>query len=755
MRFLRWITIAGLLLISTWAQATIYSSPMLNEANGLVEISPLQAKKIAQQYLSERYLADKLDKHPATVSRDEADSRTRTPGSSVDALMILAQALDKLGDYEQAQLTLRDAKILTQQYQLPYLLLDVQILSTRLAWQNNGDAQAAREQLHQISEQYQVIANADQIAKGIDYKMTLLRAEIASKANDIELADKLFAQAKPYLDTLQTEKPIIEYHLTLGEHHLNHERYNLALSELLVAYWSAIENDSGVLLAKANTLLGKLFFNRQVLDKALDHFSQAADFYGRYEQSPDLPIVLKQMGDIYYQQGKYNLALVHYFNVIDHKNNHASLSDDIEIRINLAATYLQLYNYPIAEQYLTNAEEMLNVTSIPRLNGHAALLHSGLAYYQNIDQDIVRYAEKALQIGESIQDDYLQEQAYRLLSLGYERTGSATKALESFRKSQILAQKRQNKLNQISEDAFRQQREFIEQTLHLVGQEKQLQQTENQLSQLRKIAISLLAISIVFFMILLRRGYLLQGYQDEVQELHDTLFTHPRSRLNNLRMLNAKLPSSLEDSNRNYEQWQLGELIQQPLNDRLRFALIDIPFMRNMYLQNGYTAGLELERALGKFLRGKIKEPNRLYHFSDASLLYIEKSGEQRSEPDTLFNQIQSWLDEFEPERKINRIIRVGMTDYPFLPRAYTAINDKELLDILLMATHIARELSLSENLSHWIYLKAIDNAPAASFASENIRLSCKQAINQGLIKVHSSYKNEDNIKKLLKDGQI
>ena len=35
--------------------------------------------------------------------------------------------------------------------------------------------------------------------------------------------------------------------------------------------------------------------------------------------------------------------------------------------------------------------------------------------------------------------------------------------------------------------------------------------------------------------------------------------------------------------------------------------------------------------------------------------------------------------------------------DYPFYPAAYTAINDKELLDILLMATHIARELSCSE----------------------------------------------------------
>ncbi len=80
-------------------------------------------------------------------------------------------------------------------------------------------------------------------------------------------------------------------------------------------------------------------------------------------------------------------------------------------------------------------------------------------------------------------------------------------------------------------------------------------------------------------------------------------------------MLNAKLPSSLENSNRNYDQWQLGELIRQPLHDRLRFVLIDNPFMRNMYLQNGYTSGLELERAFGKFLKTKIKEPDRLYHF--------------------------------------------------------------------------------------------------------------------------------------------
>jgi hypothetical protein len=142
-----------------------------------------------------------------------------------------------------------------------------------------------------------------------------------------------------------------------------------------------------------------------------------------------------------------------------------------------------------------------------------------------------------------------------------------------------------------------------------------------------------------------------------------------------------------------------------------------------------------------------------LYHFSDANLLYIEPCPDRERPPEDLFNKVQAWIQEFQPERRLNRIIRMGIADYPFLPRAYTAINDKELLDILLMAASVARDLSIKENSSHWVYLRAIDNAPAASFASNNIRKSCKHAINQGLIKVHSSYKNEENIKKLLKDG--
>ncbi|WP_165310560.1 tetratricopeptide repeat protein [Vibrio ziniensis] len=755
MGFIRWKHWFSLALFScsVFSQAAPYSSPTLNEAESLIEISPQQAKDLTSEYLTARKMAEKTEQNPSTVARDETDSRLRTPASTVDAMKIFAQAEFNLGYPIAAFRLLDEAYNTTREFNLPYLQLEIQLLQIRLHWLDSNDVNAAREKLRDITQQYESIRTRELPARGIGYKIKLLRAEVASKADDVELANKLFADLKDDLELLQSDNTKIEYHIIVGSHYLNHERYNLALSELLIAYWGSIESNSSALLAKTNTLLAQLFFERRVLDKALVHLSQAADFYDNYEKSPKLAIVLKRMGDVYFDLGKYNLALVHYFNVIDHENNNNNIESVIETRLNLAATYIHLYNYPLAEQYLQRAEELLQYANIPRLKGKAALLNAGLAYYQRRSEKVILDAQQALEISQSIANQDIEQQAYRLLSQGYEQIGQYSRALEAMKHSNVLERLHQEKLNQISEDAFRQQKEFVEQTLHLVGQEKELKETKRQYSKLQKLTFTLFIVAGGLFLLVLRRSYIIQTQNEEIEELNTNLFTHSRSRLRNLRMLNAKLPKSLQRSSQNFELWSVGELIHEPLNDRLRFAMIDVPFLRNMYLQHGYTAGLELERAFGEYLKSKIDEPTRLYHFSDSNLLYIEPSIDRDSPPEDMFEKVQQWIREFQPERKLNRIIRMGIADYPFLPRAYTAINDKELLDILLMATSAARDLSMKENCSHWVYLKAIDNAPAASFASSNMRKSCKHAINQGLIKVHSSHNNEESIKKILKDG--
>ncbi|WP_135444158.1 tetratricopeptide repeat protein [Vibrio tasmaniensis] len=751
---MRWLYVVSLFILSlsTSVNASVYSSALLNEANNLVEIEPSQAKRMANSYLTLRILSDQREKSPSAISREEADSSIRTPNSSIDAYKILAKAEFNLGNIRIAIQHIDKASELAKTYKLEYLKLDLEILKVRLLWLTDRKSAQAESELKKIETSLESVNKTLRLTEGITYRLIMLKADISSYNNNVGEAEKLYQEAKTYLEQRHSEKVVIDYHITVGEFYLTHKEYNHALSELLYGYWKSVEGNLSSRLAKVNRLLAQLFFERQVLDKALEHLSQAADFYDNFESSPILAQVLKKMGDVYFNQGKYNLALVHFFNVLDHESTDRDIYQVIDIRLSLSATYLRLYNYPLAEQYLARALELLEYSDIPKLEGRAALLSAGLAYHLQESEDVIKHATRALEISRQVENTRLSQHSYHLLSLGYEQAGRPQQALANLKQYNILVSLEQQKLNRVGEDAFRQQKEFAEQTLHYAGQEQELEKYKLEHHKFQKISFALFLFSIVLFFFVLRRGYIIQTLVTEMDSLRTDLFTHSRSKLPNLRMLNAKLSNSLEQTSQNFEQWQLGELIHEPLNDRLRFVMIDLPFLRNMYTQNGYKAGLELEDAFGEFLKSKLEGPARVYHFSDANLLYIEPNADRDTSPEAMFRKIQSWINHFEPERNINRTVRMGIADYPFLPRAYTAINDQELLDVLLMSTNLAREISLKERSSQWVYLKAIDNAPAASLATGNIREACKHAINQGLIKIQSSHQNEDNIKKMLKD---
>ncbi|MCR9942925.1 tetratricopeptide repeat protein [Vibrio owensii] len=744
------------LLLAQPLHATILSSALLNEAQQLAEIDPVQAKQAAKNYLLQRELTERQDNgSPSSMSREETDRSIRTPSSTIEAHKIIAQADYTMGNIRSAINNLDEAERLASEYQLPYMNLDVQLMRNQMIWMYDKNYAAAEEKLDQIEKQIEEANPVLQRTDSVRYRLVMQRALLAANSGDSVNADRLYTKAKTMLEDNRSDLTLIDYHTAVGEFYLNDKKYNLALSELLYGYWQSIESDSGARLAKVNRLLARLFQERRVYDKAIEYLSQAADYYDSYPSSPILADVLEQMGDIYFYQGKFNLALVHYFNVLDHDSTSKNINRIIKIRLSLAATYLQLYNYALAEQYLDRSTDLLEYADLPQLEAKAALLQSGLAYHQNDSKNVIENAKRALDLIEKAPDDtgFIKQQSYRLLGLGYEQAGEYQLSLQAYKKYASLVRLEQKQLNQISEDAFRQQKEFAEQSIHHVGQAEKLAQVEMEHRKFQKISFALFITVLVMFLFIMRRGVINQRQTAEIEKLRNDLFTHSRSRLRNLRMLNVKLSRSLKKSSDTFEQWQMGELIHEPLNDRLRFVMIDLPFLRSMYVQHGYKAGLELERAFGEFLAERIQKPTRLYHFSDANLLYIEPNADRDASAEATFEKFQSWVDEFAAKHNVNRIIRMGISDYPFLPRAYTAINDEELLDLLLLATHIAREVSLKDKHSHWVFLKAIDNAPAASFATGDIRTACQHAINQGLIKIHSSYKNEDDIKKILKNG--
>ncbi|WP_051118449.1 tetratricopeptide repeat protein, partial [Vibrio campbellii] len=726
------------LLLAQPLHATILSSALLNEAQQLAEIEPSQAKQAAKNYLLQRELTERQENgSPSAMSREETDRSIRTPSSTIEAHKIIAQADYAMGNIRSAINNLDEAERLAKEYQLPYMNLDLQLMRNQMIWMYDKNYAAAEEKLDQIEKQIEEANPVLQRTDSVRYRLMMQRALLAANSGNSVNAERLYAKAKTMLEDNRSDLTLIDYHTAVGEFYLNNKKYNLALSELLYGYWQSIENDSGARLAKVNRLLARLFQERRVYDKAIEYLSQAADFYDSYPSSPILADVLEQMGDIYFYQGKFNLALVHYFNVLDHDSTSKNINRIIKIRLSLAATYLQLYNYALAEQYLDRARDLLEYADLPQLEAKAALLQSGLAYHQNDSKDVIINAKKALDLIEKAPDEtgFIKQQSYRLLGLGYEQAGEYQLSLQAYKKYTSLVRLEQKQLNQISEDAFRQQKEFAEQSIHYVGQAEKLIQVSMEHRKFQKISFALFIVVLVMFLFIMRRGVIMQRQATEIEKLRDDLFTHSRSRLRNLRMLNVKLSRSLKKSSDTFEQWQMGELIHEPLNDRLRFVMIDLPFLRSMYVQHGYKAGLELERAFGEFLAERIQKPTRLYHFSDANLLYIEPNADRDASAEETFNKFQTWVDEFAAKHDVNRIIRMGISDYPFLPRAYTAINDEELLDLLLLATHIAREVSLKDRHSHWVFLKAIDNAPAASFATGDIRTACQHAINQGLIK--------------------
>ncbi|USD65885.1 tetratricopeptide repeat protein [Vibrio sp. SCSIO 43136] len=740
-----------MVLLAPSTQAKLYTSPVLSEAAKLVEINPKQAQLIAEKYLSQRKLTENSAKGPSAIPREETDTTLRSPNSSIDAYHILAESHYLQGKPKLALRHIDTAIELADRHNLPFVRLETYILKAELLWRQTHDPEKADKLLDQVEDELEYLPAATQLGNSLYYELAMLRGEIDSTQGARDDAERQFMVAADYLVSMNSVETDIQYHLSVGQHYLRYRSYDNALTELLTSYWKAVEQETGLYLAQANYQLAQLFMQRQVLDKALEHLIGAADFYGKFDQSRILADVLKQMADIYFQQGKYNLALVHYFNVLDHEYFSRDMHDVIDLRLSIADTYMQLFNFPLAERYLDKAKNLVAYTELKPLKARAMLLTAELAIQQNHLENAVKNANQALEVGMELESNAIMRKAYLVLSNAFQKQSRFSEALAAMRQHSILAATQEKRINQINEDVLRQQKEIIEQSLHYKGLEEELTSSEQRARKFQKTSLALFAVSLLFVLITLRRGYVVDKYKKQVKSLTQDLYTHTRSGLQNLRMLNIKLPGSLKRSSDTFEQWQTGELINEPFSDRLRFAMFELPLLRYTYLEQGYKAGLSLEKEFGDYIKSRIQEPARLYHFSDAMFLYVEPNTDTEAKPQAMFDKICSWISDFEPERKISSKVRVGMADYPFLPRAYTAINDQELIDILLMSTHLARSLELGQNSeeSQWVYLRAIESAPAASFATDDIRLACKQAMNQGLIKAYSAPQNEEDLKKL------
>ena len=727
-------------MISFSTQAKIFTTPILAEANELLQTNPEQSLAITSRYLNQRRLSAPKETSRVHIN-DETDHSVRTPLSTVNALQILAKAHSLLNQPEEAMAAIKQAEVLSTEENLTFSQLESQLIHADIYWENLKNNARSLKMLDEIEKGIAASTNLmlDSQIKRLQYQSLMQRSVIESATDQESKAEKGFLKAKRYLINLDDPGELIHYQLVVGRHYFKHGHYDTALDRLLSGYWLAVENDDQAQTAVANYELAILFEQRKVFDKALEHATQAGEFFEHYDRSRPLAKTLELIASIYEQQGRFNLALVHYFNALDQENQLNSDIRSARLRLNIARVYLQLYNYPKSEQYLHHTRLIATQTGNEAIMAEAQILQGELELAEGNIEEAISNLQTGLIAASRIGNRDLQLEGENILSRAFEQQSDYYNALLSQRRYEQLFSTKQQAQVKSNVEVFKQQQRMLERALHLEELERQQFESSKALYKQKNVTIFLFCLSGVIFIVLMRRHKTAKQLQARLLRLRNDFYTHPRSGLRNLRMLTAKLPNSLQQSSANFEQWHLGEIINEPLSDRLRFALFEVPFLKHIYLKHGYQQGLELERQFGEYLNQQICEPARLYHFSDAMFLYIEPNSRLDSAPDQLANSLQQLVDRFLEGKHIDNRVRIGMAEYPFLPRAYTAINDHELLDILLMATNAAREISKEESGSQWVHLSAIDAAPAASFASDNIRRSCIQGIHNGLVKVQTS----------------
>ncbi len=725
--------------LSAWAK--FFSAPILNDAYQLLDTNPEQARSIAEQYLEQRQISPEQDPNRIHINND-SERTIRTPISTVEAFQIKALAnkrLDRNRESIESIESIKQAIALAKDFDLKSGYLESKLIYSSLWWNLTQDVDETNTILKEISVELDEYNKQIALNQKLYFGLALIHAEVESFQGNNSQAQQYYKQAMSHGSALNDPSSMIYYHISYGKYFLKNKQFDQALTELLSAYWQSIEADRSGQLATTNYLLGQLFFQRQVLDKALEHASQSAEFYGRYNNSEQLSNVLILIAQIHLKQGRFNLALVQYFNALDQEKEKNNVDKLISLRLDIANTYFLLYNYALSEHYLKQANNLNEYVNLPEQKACASLLQAKLYLVNNKTGLAVQQIQQAIKYSKKDNDLRLKLQSQKLLSKTYEKMGQYQLALKAQREYETLNSSIQAVQNEINEDVFRQQKSIIEQSLHYQGLEQQLKENHLQTRKIQKIAGFLLVLLTLISIYAFRQQQVNRFLKKRLHLLLNKYYTHPRSGLRNFRLLTERLPSSLQQSSSNIEQWHLGELINEPLSDRLRFTLFHVPMLQELYFTHGYQEGLSIEKEFGDYLSTVVTLPSRIYHFSDASFLYIEHKSDSTSSAQEMAETVQSWINNFKSKTMTDRTVNIGMVEYPFLPRAYTAINDRELIDILLMATNTACDISTEDSGSQWVHYRAIDNAPAASFASNNIISACKQAINQGLIKVMTS----------------
>ena len=733
---LRFFYALAFILFSTTATASLFNQLILpNELkrSQVVQYSqPYQCIQIIDEYLQ----IQKKDVISAVSRVSQIREKSVTPSDLVLIKQQKALCYFYANNIDQAVVIL-DKMLVNKTHNVPLhlrqqsLLIKSHILAQSTTLANFQLAQETIEQvLSSIADNtYNPTANGY-------FALKIIAGEIALNLNNYEESMALFREAQTFAAKTPLTNNAAWAAYAIGYNYQQQNKLTLAINFYNKALQKLLDNNdtlNGLLTKK----MSQAYIAQDNFKLAINFANQSAQYYQNLGNKLQLSDSLLALASMHRKIKEYNLSLVYYFNALDLLKIFDDKNRLNAVYFEVGKTYLQMGNFSLAEQYLSNAEQLFYT------NGQRTLLLESLVHLANLaiqqqhyDTALTRL-NKALVIARKLNNSKQFETVYLYLATAYEETDQYAKALDSYK--QFV---RYNKLSNFDakkalpvSNQHKENNEIKSQKIdQLQKQVTKLKQAKHNLMINVFLLAAIMLIILYFYYV---NNQKMKSQRRDVEQLENNYNIHPNTGLNNINSLKQYIPTPLQEA-RFYSDWEYTD----KQNSVHSCAIISLDFLQPLRQKHSLSLVNKIETELGAYLLQQLHDSERLFQLNDTQLLLVRKVN-KNYDPAIIANYILDWFEQFDCQLNFNKDISIGMVSHPFLFKYPTAIDSKKLLNIATLALSGATQLSRKNKQNSWVQLSALTYTQPAFFHGDIWNRS-KQAIEKGLVKVISSTDKND-----------
>lgn len=259
-----------------------------------------------------------------------------------------------------------------------------------------------------------------------------------------------------------------------------------------------LESDKAMVLGN----IGLIYKEQKDYDKALSYYEEVLKYHRANQNNRGISTLLNNIGNIYTVQEQFSKALKVHQEALDIRQEIGDVSGEAASLLNIGKLYLKAFSdYNQAMIYAKRSLEKNKSINSNKGIANAYLIIAEIYEYQKEAQKAIQNAEEALEILKDVEDLVLHQGVYNILAKNYEYLGNYKKALNYYKKEQIVSDSVFSQSNRDAINEITQKHQFEQQEQTILTQELQLEKQEALLD--RQAANRLLMIGVIIFLLVL------------------------------------------------------------------------------------------------------------------------------------------------------------------------------------------------------------------------------------------------------------